>query len=117
MCVFECVRFCCDYLSTHIYSAHEAHKPSGRPNEAALGKLPQAHTRPGGGGSIKEMLVNNMPFSKTAAPSSSLLNIVTWNIAAVNNNPFEYWVTHHDPGYNRYAAFLAVISIYPLYMC
>eukprot|EP00292_Cryptomonas_paramecium_P013525 CAMPEP_0113663186 /NCGR_PEP_ID=MMETSP0038_2-20120614/996_1 /TAXON_ID=2898 /ORGANISM="Cryptomonas paramecium" /LENGTH=222 /DNA_ID=CAMNT_0000578173 /DNA_START=231 /DNA_END=896 /DNA_ORIENTATION=+ /assembly_acc=CAM_ASM_000170 len=25
---------------------------------------------------------------------------VTWNIAAVNNNPFEYWVTHNDPAYN-----------------
>mmetsp|Transcript_52082 Transcript_52082/g.106205 ORF Transcript_52082/g.106205 Transcript_52082/m.106205 type:complete len:568 (+) Transcript_52082:625-2328(+) len=25
----------------------------------------------------------------------------TWNIAAVNNNPFEYWVTHSDPAYNE----------------
>uniref|UniRef100_A0A7S4K8E8 Endonuclease/exonuclease/phosphatase domain-containing protein n=1 Tax=Guillardia theta TaxID=55529 RepID=A0A7S4K8E8_GUITH len=25
----------------------------------------------------------------------------TWNIAAVNNNPFEYWVTHNDPAYNK----------------
>ena len=27
-------------------------------------------------------------------------NIATWNVAAVNNNPFEYWVTHPDPAYN-----------------
>jgi hypothetical protein len=28
------------------------------------------------------------------------LNVVTWNVAAVNNNPFEYWITHDDPAYN-----------------
>ena len=27
-------------------------------------------------------------------------NVVTWNIAAINNNPFEYWITHPDPEYN-----------------
>jgi hypothetical protein len=27
-------------------------------------------------------------------------SVVTWNIASINNNPFEYWVTHHDPEYN-----------------
>jgi hypothetical protein len=29
------------------------------------------------------------------------LNIISWNIAAVNNNPFEYWITHNDAGYNK----------------
>lgn len=29
------------------------------------------------------------------------LRVVTWNVAAVNNNPFEYWVTHNDAAYNR----------------
>ena len=29
------------------------------------------------------------------------LRVVTWNVAAVNNNPFEYWVTHDDAAYNR----------------
>jgi hypothetical protein len=24
------------------------------------------------------------------------LQLVTWNMAAINNNPFEYWITHHD---------------------
>lgn len=28
------------------------------------------------------------------------ISIATWNVAAVNNNPFEYWVTHPDPAYN-----------------
>ena len=28
------------------------------------------------------------------------LRVATWNVAAVNNNPFEYWVTHPDPAYN-----------------
>jgi hypothetical protein len=31
----------------------------------------------------------------------NLLNLVTWNVAAVNNNPFEYWITSEDPEYNR----------------
>jgi len=25
----------------------------------------------------------------------------TWNIAAINNNPFEYWITNDDPAYNE----------------
>ncbi len=29
------------------------------------------------------------------------LNVVSWNIAAINNNPFEYWITHEDADYNR----------------
>ena len=29
------------------------------------------------------------------------IRAVTWNIAAVNNNPFEYWITNADPNYNR----------------
>lgn len=27
------------------------------------------------------------------------LKVVTWNVAAVNNNPFEYWITHPNPDY------------------
>ena len=27
--------------------------------------------------------------------------VATWNIAAVNNNPFEYWITHDDAQYNE----------------
>jgi len=26
---------------------------------------------------------------------------VTWNMAAINNNPFEYWITHDDKTYNK----------------
>jgi len=29
------------------------------------------------------------------------LHLVTWNIAAINNNPFEYWITHEDADYNK----------------
>ena len=29
------------------------------------------------------------------------LRVVTWNIAAINNNPFEYWITHEDAAYNK----------------
>ena len=27
--------------------------------------------------------------------------MATWNIAAINNNPFEYWITHDDKAYNK----------------
>ena len=26
----------------------------------------------------------------------------TWNVAGINNNPFEYWVTYPDPAYNQF---------------
>jgi len=29
------------------------------------------------------------------------IHLVTWNMAAINNNPFEYWITHEDPIYNK----------------
>ena len=32
---------------------------------------------------------------------AGVLNVVTWNIAAINNNPFEYWITHNDADYNK----------------
>ena len=25
------------------------------------------------------------------------LKVATWNMAAINNNPFEYWISHEDP--------------------
>jgi hypothetical protein len=33
--------------------------------------------------------------------SGGNMQIATWNIAAINNNPFEYWITHDDPAYNN----------------
>jgi len=30
-----------------------------------------------------------------------LVRAVTWNVAAINNNPFEYWITNDDPKYNQ----------------
>lgn len=33
--------------------------------------------------------------------SSSIIKAITWNIAAINNNPFEYWITNSDPIYNK----------------
>jgi hypothetical protein len=29
------------------------------------------------------------------------LSVATWNISAVNTNPFEYWITHEDPSYTQ----------------
>ena len=41
---------------------------------------------------------------RLADDTSSSLRVATWNIAAVNNNPFEYFVTHDDPAYNALMA-------------
>lgn len=35
-----------------------------------------------------------------AAAAAGPLKVASWNIAAVNNNPFEYWITHDDAAYN-----------------
>ena len=32
-------------------------------------------------------------------PSNQALTTLSWNISAVNTNPFEYWITHDDPKY------------------
>ena len=29
------------------------------------------------------------------------VSVLTWNIAAINNNPFEYWITSDDKNYNE----------------
>jgi len=39
------------------------------------------------------------PFPGTHGPGA--LRVATWNIAAVNNNPFEYWVTHDSESYDK----------------
>jgi|EP01044_Picomonas_judraskeda_P004246 hypothetical protein len=48
---------------------------------------------------------NGTAISTNAASVSSVtqpppITMTTWNIAAVNNNPFEYWITHDDDAYN-----------------
>ena len=27
--------------------------------------------------------------------------MLSWNVAAINNNPFEYWLTHPDADYKK----------------
>ena len=29
-----------------------------------------------------------------------VINVASWNIAAVYNNPFEYWISHKNPEYD-----------------
>ena len=44
------------------------------------------------------------PTATAAALGAAPLTAVSWNIAAINNNPFEYWVEIADPGYNELMA-------------
>lgn len=39
--------------------------------------------------------------SYVSLPNPSPGLICRWNMAAINNNPFEYWITHDDPAYNK----------------
>lgn len=41
------------------------------------------------------------PHSSSHSASKTQLSVASWNLAAVNNNPFEYWIAHKDPEYNR----------------
>lgn len=40
-------------------------------------------------------------FSSSISEGTPLTRAATWNIAAINNNPFEYWITSEDPSYNE----------------
>ena len=41
-----------------------------------------------------------LAFSSHAVPFGSWnTDVASWNIAAVNNNPFEYWVSYDNPAY------------------
>jgi hypothetical protein len=40
---------------------------------------------------------------------SKQIKALTWNIAAINNNPFEYWITNDDK--------VSLSSLLPYYFC
>lgn len=40
------------------------------------------------------------PERELGAQRRPILNVATWNIAAPNNNPFEFWVSHQNEEYN-----------------
>ena len=44
---------------------------------------------------------NSMISKLTNIGGKKALRLLTWNIAAINNNPFEYWITSDDSGYNK----------------
>merc|ERR1719265_2823272 len=46
----------------------------------------------------------SMPRLAPLVPPEGGLSVTTWNISAVNTNPFEYWITHDDPFYEKLMA-------------
>ena len=46
------------------------------------------------------MFSGNADKTKEKEKGAGLIAL-TWNIAAINNNPFEYYITHKDPKYNE----------------
>ena len=47
-------------------------------------------------------LMTSIPEESTGCNDTLLIPLVaaSWNVSAVNNNPFEYWITYPDPAYN-----------------
>ena len=39
---------------------------------------------------------------KSQSANTDLIKLATWNVAAINNNPFEYWVTYPGEEYNHF---------------
>eukprot|EP00804_Cyclotella_cryptica_P015582 CCRYP_003597-RA/>CCRYP_003597-RA protein AED:0.21 eAED:0.21 QI:127/0.8/0.83/1/1/1/6/0/693 len=49
-----------------------------------------------------KLMVKSTNESQAMATSGRKLQIATWNIAAINNNPFEYWITYDEnPAYEK----------------
>ena len=47
---------------------------------------------------------NSFTSRLSSQETSNKIRTFTWNIAAINNNPFEYWITNDDPTYNEMMA-------------
>lgn len=71
---------------------------------------PRVSTPPGGASTYLGTTVSPDPvFAKAATKSLQAmlsagrrLSVATWNIAAINNNPFEYWITYKEnPAYEE----------------
>lgn len=57
---------------------------------------------------VASSLLGDSSSSTSTSPSATMstmkgkyIKAATWNIAAVNNNPFEYWITNDDAEYNN----------------
>uniref|UniRef100_A0A7S2S644 Endonuclease/exonuclease/phosphatase domain-containing protein n=1 Tax=Rhizochromulina marina TaxID=1034831 RepID=A0A7S2S644_9STRA len=42
-----------------------------------------------------------LPTPSSPQDSPEVMRALTWNMAAINNNPFEYWITSDDKTYNK----------------
>jgi hypothetical protein len=55
-----------------------------------------------GGQAMGDTIVTTTTVPVTAKEAADPAMLVgTWNLAAINNNPFEYWITHTDAAYNK----------------
>ena len=50
------------------------------------------------------MASSDVTARRVSRDSDIALRAMTWNVAAINNNPFEYWIEHPDPAYNEMMA-------------
>ena len=61
----------------------------------------QYHQRPSEfGGTDRSWCLFCNSMDGSIIESLSTVRTASWNIAAINNNPFEYWITYPDPAYN-----------------
>lgn len=45
--------------------------------------------------------------TRSSSPAGTPLNVATWNIAVINNNPFEYWITYSGAEACQYEQLMA----------
>lgn len=50
---------------------------------------------------VRKYSPNVFKMNYSNASDTKLIKAITWNVAAINNNPFEYWITNDDPDYNK----------------
>lgn len=65
-------------------------------------KLPPSQTTSSDSNTGTNTQVGKGPATKMMSKAGRRLQIATWNIAAINNNPFEYWITYKEnPAYEQ----------------
>mmetsp|Transcript_33906 Transcript_33906/g.76675 ORF Transcript_33906/g.76675 Transcript_33906/m.76675 type:complete len:567 (+) Transcript_33906:226-1926(+) len=92
-------------MPLHNRAAGRSTSPNSRMGDKHVGSGPKAtfNTWMGWGAMGTVITVLIFLYGGMAQPTGPPedLSAITWNMAAINNNPFEYWITHDDPKYNK----------------
>ncbi|KAG8458545.1 hypothetical protein KFE25_003080 [Diacronema lutheri] len=100
-----------DAASTdHLTASPGAATPAGRRAHAQASARPSRRPLLLAAGALLlvavALLARGVANAGSGAPprEPGSLKLVSWNVAAINNNPFEYWITHDAAEYTRLMA-------------